>query len=550
MSYRIIFKVLGSYLLLYALILLIPLALSIYYQFYVEAMEHPQPHATEAFLWTIAVCIGLALFCLCLSHQAKGILYRREALVSSVLIWVATPAIGALPFLFSGTLERFDQAYLESTSGFTTTGSSVMEAKKFDADGKEILIEKTYCGLRQNTYDFYGNINPVYDEFSGKTLEGLEAVSRAILFWRNFTEWLGGMGIIILFVAFLPALGSGGKFLFQTETPGIEKEGFAPRIKETAIKIWKIYASITILIIFLLMITNGKMQALDAISIAFSTISTGGLTIHADSIAYYQNSYTEWIVCIFMIAAGINFSLYHYVFKGKIYRLFEPEFILYILLIVIFGFFAAWNLTGQPHIGFNGENLGIYTPVKAIRDGFFQLISTMTTTGFFTANYDTWPMALQALMLLTMFMGAMSGSTSGGVKLIRIYMLIKIAQKKIESIFKPKEVRILKVGQREIDSSTALTVLCFFFISIAFSTLGAFIYVLDNIDSETAFSLSVAMINTTGLGFRLNGPSGSLAFLSPWVSYFTSFLMILGRLEFFAVLVLLFPSFWKDSSFR
>ena len=548
MSYRIILKVLGSFLLLYAGILLIPFVLAAYYQYVANPIDHPQPHATSAFALTIGICLLLSIPCFRLSRKARAVLFRRESLISSVLIWFVTPAIGALPFIFNGTLERFDQAYLEVASGFTTTGSSVIEAKKFDPQtGKEVPIEKTYTGLRQNTYDFYGNINPVYNPHTGKTLEGIEAVSRAILFWRSFTTWLGGMGIIIMFVAFLPALGVGGKFLFQSETPGIEKEGIAPRIKEIAFKLWMIYSGITLLLICILMVIDVKMTLLDAVSIAFSTVSTGGLTIHPDSIAYYQNTHVEWILCIFMIAAGVNFSLYHYILKGKIYRLFEPEFILYLVLLIVLGSFSAWYLVGEPRIAISGENQGIYTIPVAIRDGFFHLISSLTNTGFFTTNYDTWPMALQGLMLIAMYLGAMSGSTSGGLKLIRLYMLFQIVRRKVESLFRPKVVRILRVGQREIDSSTATTVMCFFFISIVFAVMGTFVYLLENIDSETALSLSISMVNTTGMGFRLYGPTGSLAFLSPFGAYFSSFLMIVGRLEYFAVIVLLFPSFWKET---
>lgn len=548
MTYRVIIRVLGSFLFLYALILLIPLAVAAYYQFIVHPIDHPQPHATVAFVLTIAVCLCLAIPCYFISWRAKGVLYQRESLASSVFIWVLTPAIGALPFIFSGTLERFDQAYLEVSSAFTTTGLSVLEPKKYDPQtGSEILIKKTIVGLKENTYEFFGNIKPVVNRYTKQKLEGIEAVSRAILFWRSFAGWLGGMGIILLFVAFLPALGTGGKFLFQTETPGIEKEGFAPRIKEIAFKLWKIYAGMTILLIFLLLFTNRQMTVLDAVTIAFSTVATGGLTIHPDSIAFYNNVHTEWIVCLFMIAAGVNLSLYHYVLKGKIYRLFEPEFILYLAIILFLGLFAAWTLIGEPRIAIAGNEEGVYSVSEAIGAGFFQLISALTSTGFYTVNYEAWPMSLQALLLFAMFVGAMAGSTSGGLKLIRLLILFKVAKKKIEAIFRPKVVKILRVGTKEIDTNTALTVLCFFFVSILFCALGTFVYVYENIDAETSLGLSISMLNTTGLGFRLNGPTGSLAFMSPFLSYFSSFLMILGRLEFFAVLVLLFPSFWREN---
>lgn len=548
MFYQEIVKIFRSFLFLYAFILVIPFALAAYYEFIANPIDHPQPHSTAAFGLTILLCLIAGVICYFFSRAPSAPLYRREAIAASVLIWFITPAIGALPFIFSDTLDRFDQAYLEATSGFTTSGASVFEAKNFDkTTGQEIPIVKTYTGVFPSTYTYFGNITPVYDPATGKNLEGLEAVSRAILFWRSFSQWLGGMGIIVLFVAFLPGLGIGGKFLFQAEAQGISKEGISPRIKETAINLWKIYVGLTVILIFTLIITNSQLPFFDAISLAFSTISTGGLAIHDHSVAFYNNSATEFVIAIFMILGGINFALYYYIIKGKFSRLIEPEFILYLTLILVFSLFAAWYLYGYPKIGFSGEDLGTYSLLEALKGGFFQMISTQTSTGFFTHNYDNWPIPIQGLLLLSMFMGGMAGSTSGGIKIIRIGMLFVIAKNQIESIFRPKTVKILRIGTKVIDRDTKISVLCFFFIVIFFCTIGTFVYILDNIDPETSLSLSVAMVNNTGLGFRLNGPTGTLAFLSIFPAYFSSFLMILGRLEFYAVLVTLSPAFWKEN---
>ncbi len=539
----------GPFLLLYALVLTIPMILAGYYQFFANPADYPQPPATGAFALTMLTCICLAIPCIILSRKDRSNLHRRDALIISVLIWFLTPAIGALPFIFSGTVQRFDQAYLESVSGFSTTGVSTFEAKQFDPQtGVEIPIKKTTYGIQENSYEFYGNINPVTNSHTGELLIGLEAVNRAILFWRNFTEWLGGIGIIVLFVAFLPALGVEGKFLFQTEMPGLEKTGFTPRIKETALQLLKIYVGLTFIQTVLLLLTNSKMGWLDAITISFSTLSTGGMTIHPNSIAYYNNIHTEWITLVFMILAGINFTLYYHVLKGKIFRLFDQEFILYLVLLIVFGVFTTSILVGQPQINLLNENLGVYSFFGAIRHGFFQIVSALTSTGLYTTNYETWPMVLQALILIAMFLGAMSGSTSGGIKLIRVYMLFQITKYKIESIFRPKTVKILRIGQRELDSNTIMTVQCFLFLVLLFFVMGTFVFILDNIDSETSLSLSVSLVTNTGFGFGLNGPAGSLAFLSPLPSYFSSFLMILGRLEYFAVLALFLPAFWKENT--
>lgn len=548
MYYREICKILGSFLFLFAAILVVPFLLAAYYEFFVDPSDHPQPHSTIAFAYTILVCLGASFIFYYFSRNATEVLFRREALSTAVLIWFLIPALGALPFIFSGTLSRFDQAYMEVTSGFTTTGGSVFEAKQYDPQtGKEVLIKRSFCGEQNTNYAYYGNINPVIDPKTGAELRGYEAISRALLFWRAFTQWLGGMGIIVLFVAFLPALGVGGKFLFQTESPGVSKEGFTPRIKETAFHLWKIYLGLTLIQIVLLLTTNSQMSLFDAVSLAFATISTGGLTIHENSIAYYHNSYTEWIIILFMFMGGINFALYYHILKGKIYRLFEPEFIAYSLIILAFSLFSIWQLWGFPIVTLSGTTEGIYSFLDTIRPSLFQVVSTQTSTGFFTANYDMWPMAVQGILLISMFLGGMAGSTSGGMKVIRIYILFQVAKIKIQSIFRPKTIKILRIGQKEIDNDTAVSVLCFFFIIIFFSTLGTFLYVVDGIDSETALSLSLSMVNNTGLGFRENGPTSSLAFLSPFSAYLSSFLMILGRLEFYAVLVLFLPAFWKES---
>ena len=437
MSYREIRRIISSYLYFYGAILSLPLMLSAYYQFRIDNTTHPQPHSTFAFGFTITICLGLAWL---LAGRRKGkepsIVYRqREALVSAVLIWIITPAIGALPFVFSGTLDRFDQAYFEASSGFTTTGATVLEAKKYDAQtGEEIPIKRSFCGTNLNTYTFYGNITPVEDPVTGKRLEGIEAVGHALLFWRSLMQWIGGMGIIVLFVAILPEIGVQGKFLFQTETPGPIKDGFKPRIKETALQLWAIYLFLTVLQVGLLLVFSREITLLDAITLSFSTLSTGGFSMHNENIAYYQNTHIEWIILIFMLLGSLNFSLYYHLLKGKFYRLFNSELIAYLLLVAILGIFVVYQLVGSPDISIQGENVGRYSFAKALRIGFFQLVSTQTSTGFFIDPYDLWPYPVQVLLLIAMYLGGMSGSTTGGMKIIRIQLLFQLAKSKIESI--------------------------------------------------------------------------------------------------------------------
>jgi trk system potassium uptake protein TrkH len=546
MSYKEIRRIISAYLYLFAAILCVPLLLAAYYQLRIGDTSHPQPHATMAFIYTVAICLGLAWLLAKGTSKAPTMLHRqREALISVVIIWFLTPAIGALPFIFSGTLERFDQAYFEATSGFTTTGATILEGKKYAQNKQEIPIQRSYCSMHENTYTFYGTVKPVDDPYTGQRLEGIEAVSRALLFWRSLSQWIGGMGIIVLFVAFLPELGIHGKFLFQTETPGPLKEGIKPRIKETALQLWIIYLVLTLLEVILLFGVNPEISLFDAVTLSFSTLSTGGFSVHNDNIAYYQHTNTEWVIFIFMILGSINFSLYYYLLKGKFYRLFEPELILYLLILVILGYFVALQLWGIPQISLAGKEIGNYTYSDAFRTGFFQLVSAQTSTGFFVNSYDAWPYSAQVILLIAMYLGGMSGSTAGGMKIIRLLIFFKVAKTKIESIFQPRTVKMIRVGNREIDHSTALSVLCFFLLTIAISTLSTFLYVCDRIDPETALGLTACMVNNTGLAFKAAGPASTMAFLSPFSTYMSSFLMIVGRLEYYAVLALLFPAFWK-----
>lgn len=548
MYYRDVFRILGYFFIGFSLSFTLPLALAVYYEFFQSPELHPQPHTTSFFVESILICVALALIFLMFGRNAKGHIFLKEGLAIVVLIWFLTPAIAALPFFLSGTLKNPFQAYFEACSGLTTTGSSVMQAKHYDpVNGEEIPIKKTFCGVINTTYEFYGNIPPVVDPKTGEIVaEGVEAVSKAILFWRSLTNWLGGGGIVVLFVAILPLLGIGGKILYQAEVAGPNKEALTPRIKETAINLWKIYLTLSVLEVIFLMATNTEMEWLDAITVTFSTISTGGFSIRNTSIAYYQNSHTEWVVIVFMILGSINFALYYHLFKGKAYRFYEPEFFLFMLLLVVGTALIAWNLLGKVETPLVPHPEKTYALSEAIRSGAFQLVSSLSTTGFSTANYDTWPYIAQAIMWIAMYFGGMSGSTSGGIKTVRLIMLFKIAQNKVESLFRPDKMTRVMVSGREIDPSISILTLCFFLLITSVSIAASMIYIAYGIDPETSIGLVACLINGVGLSFRMGAPGDSLAFLNNAELILSSLLMLLGRLEFFAVFALLVPSFWKN----
>lgn len=547
MLYREISRVIGQYLFYFAILFFIPLCISIYYEFFASSVEHPQPHSSLAFFYSGAICLGMAFLFWKVGLSASGKLYRREALAIVAAIWFITAAVAGLPFYFSGTFEKPVDCYFEAMSGLTTTGASVMHPKSYDPDGKEVACLIKADWGEYDDYEFFGTIKPVRDITGKSIFTGIEAVGKAILFWRSFLQWLGGMGIVVLFIAILPALGMGGKVLYQAEVPGPMKDSVTPRIKETASILWKLYLGLTVLEIILLTTTNREISLFDAFTITFSNLSTGGFSVHNAGIAFYQNAITEWIIIVFMIVGSINFAIYFHCLKGKIYRIYEAEFITYLLFLFIVSCLVIYYLFGEKIVLLNDLGEKISCSFEGyIRYACFHLVSAQTSTGFATADYNIWPVPAQMIMLLVMFIGSMSGSTGGGIKVIRYYMLFFIAKNKIESIFRPETVRTLRIGKQEVDNNASTTVLTFFFIVVFLVVVATLMLTMDGVDPETAFSVNTCMINNIGIAFRAAAKAGSFAFLSSFGKILSSFLMLLGRLEFFALLILLVPAFWKE----
>lgn len=549
MLYRDVSRIVGYYLLLLGGALMIPFCISLFYQWQNDPISHPQPYVTKDFLFAILVNFALSALLILWGRKSSGSIYRKEGLAAVVFIWLLTPAISALPFLTSGTLHNFWQAYFEMASGYTTTGSTVFSPKKYDAKtGQEVPIKTFVRGDLDTIYTFYGTIKPIRDPNTGQILkEGVEAVEKSLLFWRSFTQWLGGVGIVVLFVAVLPLFGVGGKLLFQAEVTGPNKGAVTPRIKETALNLWKIYLFLTGLELITLLLLDQKMPLFDAVTITLSNISTGGFSIRNESIAAYRSASVEWTVLIFMLLGSINFSLYYYVARGKFYRFYETEFGLFLALALGLSLLVSWQIVGSNKISLTGVFEGKFQIGEAIRHGFFQTISALSSTGFTTIQYNYWPFAAQGILWLAMFFGGMSGSTAGGIKTLRLYMLFRLAQYKIEAIFRPENVRLFRVENFEVSWDTALTVLCFFLIVVSSAALGTLAYIFDGIDFETSLGLVACMLNNTGLSFRAAGPDLSCAFLSNFSLGLSSLMMILGRLEYYALLAFLVPAFWHKN---
>ncbi len=536
MLYRDICKTLSFYMWILVIPLSIPFFIGAYCEWIVGPEVYPQPPAAFAFLLTIGTTVLVGALFWLIGRNRTGHLFRREALLLVLLVYLLTPAIGALPFLFNGTFSNPLDGYFESVSGITTTGATVMQAKKIDPQTKaERPIKVSFVTGAKTTYTYNGTISPVIDPKTHEVLSGLDAVSPALLFWRSLMQWMGGGGIIVLFVAILPALGVGGKILFQTEVTGPSKESMMPQIKETASKLWKIYLGLTICQIILLMVTNDAISLFDAVTISFSTISTGGFTGQNNGIATFNSAYTDWIIVLFMILGSISFSIYFFCMRGKFNRLRDPELRLFLLIILFAVIVATWQL------------LGSYPFWKAFQFGTFQVISAQTSTGFSTANYDIWPFSVQVLMLILFYVGGMAGSTAGGIKVVRHQTFFRIMLNKIESIYRPDAVRTYRLGNTIIDNRTATTVLCYFMVTASLAIMGTFLLVLDGVDPETGLSTVSCMLNNVGIAFRMGGPTESFAFLSNWGKILSCFWMIAGRLEYFAVLIAFVPAFWRTS---
>jgi trk system potassium uptake protein TrkH len=547
MLYREIFKILGIYWMAFSGIMIIPLLLAGYYEFYLPPTEHPQPHSSGAFLSSIIICFCAGLASYLVGRRASGQLFKREGIAAIVLIWVLTPLFASLPYLFSNTLDNPFQAYFEATSGLSTTGASTMHSKHYDpVTNEEVPITQTFGDVNPITYSFYGTIPPIRDPVTHAILyKGTEAVSKAILFWRCLMEWLGGVGIVVLFVAIFPSLGISGKLLSQSDMIGPIKDAIAPRITQAAFQLWAIYSALTALLMILLHLTNSSMSWFDAVTIAFATLSGGGSSNYEFSISHFQSATTEWILILFMVLASTNFTVYYFAVRGKFYRIYQPELWVYLIILLTSCSVASWYLIGTEKILLSGESMGFYSTGEAIRDGFFQIVSFQTSTGFVTADYDRWPNVVQMLMLVLTFVGGMSGSTASGIKIVRFLIYFRIAKYRVESLFRPQAVRQFKVGGQVIGGETVALAFVFFYIMIAVTVIGTLLYIINGVDILTAVSLTASMVNNLGVGFRMAGPMESYAFLSDFGLGLSCLLMILGRLEYLIVLTVLVPAFWK-----
>jgi trk system potassium uptake protein TrkH len=476
--------------------------------------------AHVALLISGLIGVGLGLVCWVLNRKVKSYIGRREALLLVALSWLIGAALAALPFfLWAKTSEapasiqfaQFIDCYFEAMSGLTTTGATI--------------------------------------------LSDIEPIPRSLLFWRAITHWLGGLGIVVLFVAVLPSLGVGGKKLFQVEATGLSPGGLQPQIKETARILAGIYIGLTIIEILALKIAG--MTFYDAICHTFATLSSGGFSTKNASLGYYADKPAiDLIVILFMTLAGVNFALYHQLIKRKFRRVFqdtELRFYFFLILAGVLLVHFALRQDGAPLILTTGETVEA-SPAESLIQSFFTSVALKTGTGFCTTDYNPWPFLTHAVIIFFMFTGGCSGSTTGGIKVIRIWIMLKIMVAEIEHAFRPNVIRPVKVGGNTIDPETKLGVIVFILGIIVLFGLGSIAIMLleganpsSVCDYTTAASATVSTLCTVGPGLGGVGALENYGWFSGESKAVMCVLMMLGRLEIFAIIVLFTPRFWRGS---
>ncbi|HHN77071.1 MAG TPA: TrkH family potassium uptake protein, partial [Phycisphaerales bacterium] len=444
-----------------------------------------------------------------MTRRIRGFLDKREALLLVVLSWIGAAVLGGAPYFIWAHLAGLPThpygspvaSIFEAMSGLTTTGATV--------------------------------------------LSDIEAVPASLLLWRAITHWLGGLGIIVLFVAVLPSLGVGGRHLFGMESPGPQPGGVHPHIRETARVLWYIYSGLTLLQILALKIAG--MTFFDATCHAFATLATGGFSTKNASVGAY-NASIQVIIIVFMVFAGGNFGLYHSLLRGK-YRdvLRDPELRIYLAIIAFSAAAIAFWLNGTTIETTTGGRVSATTGV-AIREAAFNVATIQTTTGFGISDFDIWPSPAKLLLVILMFVGGSAGSTAGGIKVIRIWIALRVLAHEIERVFRPHIVRPVRIGGKALDPSLRNSAVIYIVGMVLLFVFGAFMMLVlegSKMDIATAITASAACLCNVGPGLSLVGPLENYGWMDDSTLAFLSLMMLMGRLEVLPVLVLIVPSYWR-----
>lgn len=486
-NFGVIGYVIGSLLLINGILMALPLGFSLYYH----------DGATSSFLVSSGLTLAIG-FCLryFLRKYQEAEIKRREGFIIVTFSWVAMTVFGTLPYLLSHSIPNIANAFFETMSGFSTTGASI--------------------------------------------LNNIEEMPQSILFWRSMTQWIGGMGIIVLTIAVLPLLGIGGMELFVNEAPGPTKDKIHPRIKETAKRLWVIYLFLTMLETIILMFCG--MNFFDAINHSLTTTSTGGFSTKQASIAYYNSPLIEAVIVVFMFLAGTNFTLIYFGFKGKLRRIWQNDEFKWYLMAVI-GFIALLT----PAVYLNSLNeVDSFSILESFRLVSFQVVSIVTTTGFASGIFTDWGVFVTFVFFLLLFSGASAGSTSGGMKIVRIVILIKNGFLEFKRRIHPNAIVPVHLNGKSINNKVIYNLLAFLFLYLFIFVLGSIIMAaMPGVDLLTAISSVATSLGNVGPGIASVDPSQSFAHLPDAGKWVLSFLMLFGRLELFTVAVLFSPYFWR-----
>ncbi len=442
-------------------------------------------------LWYLPVAASCFLLGALMTRRKPkdSVFYLKEGCIATSLSWIFLSFFGCLPFCLTGEIPSFTDALFETVSGFTTTGASI--------------------------------------------LSDVEALSHCSLFWRSFTHWIGGMGVLVFLLAIVPLSGGSNINLMRAESPGPSVGKLVPKVRYTARILYLIYLGMTVIEIILLLL--GKMPLFDAVCISFGTAGTGGFGIKNDSIASCS-PYLQWVVTIFMILFGINFNAYYLIIFDKIKKALKMEEIRYYLLIII----------ASVGIIFLSILDTCSSAFEALTHSAFQVASIITTTGFSTTDFNRWTSTCKVILVLLMFVGACAGSTGGGIKVSRFVILFKTVKKEFTSYIHPKSIKKIQMDGKPVDHETIRTVNVYIITFMVLFVLSVFLISFDNTDIITGFTAVAATINNIGPGLELVGPVENFGFFSPFAKYVLIFDMLAGRLELFPLLLLFHPSIWRD----
>ena len=442
------------------------------------------------------VILGVAALCFFLGTAAtirkpeSQVFYLKEGCVATALSWIVMSVFGCLPFYLTGAIPSFVDAMFETISGFTTTGSSI--------------------------------------------LTDVEALAMSLNFWRCFTHWIGGMGVLVFLLAVIPLSGGSHINLMRAESPGPSVGKLVPKIRYTARILYIIYVGMTLVQIVLLLI--GHMPLYDALTITFGTAGTGGFAIKSDSISSYS-PYLQWVITIFMILFGVNFNAYYLILFRKFKKAAAIEEVRYYFLVILAATaFIAWALC-RSAMGF----------ADALRHAAFQVGSIITTTGFATTDFNLWSGSCKTVLVLLMFIGACAGSTGGGIKVSRFVLLIKTVKKELNSYIHPKSIKKIKVDGKPVEHEVVRSTNVYFITFMILFVLSVFLVSLEGKDLVTTFTAVATTINNVGPGLEQVGPMANFAHLTNLSKIVLSFDMLAGRLELFPLLILFHPSLWKDA---